>query len=186
LSIPSPWTNHDAVEQIAKHAQIPVESSCSDLDHPIYTRGLPIFGFAGDEFDEITRNYDNMQWWVSEIGLNMAIVSRPRRPTFDELWLEGKTEKSKTKKRRRRNKRYEAIDAALKQIAESRPRTQKEVFQSLEQRRVPFPPAHPFFSAGGWIEGFKRDPEAARAWLSKWWSELDLQPLPRGPKGGRK
>jgi hypothetical protein len=86
----------------------------------------------------------------------------------------------------RRNPRYKQIDAALKEISESRPRTQEEVFRSLDGRRVPPPPAEPFHSARAWMAGFGRDCSAARAWLSKRWSELNLMPLPRGPKGQRK
>lgn len=86
----------------------------------------------------------------------------------------------------RRNPKYKLIDVALKEIAESRPRTQEEVFQSLEGRRVAFPQAEPFLSARGWTAGFSRAPAAARAWLSKRWAELALPPLPRGPKNSRK
>jgi hypothetical protein len=63
---------------------------CDDLNQPVFTRGRPIFGYAGDEFDQIADNYDNMQWWLSDAGLNMAIVSPagpgPSIPTLDELF----------------------------------------------------------------------------------------------------
>lgn len=87
-----------------------------------------------------------------------------------------------TKVSARRNQRYSAIDVALRQIGESRPRTQEEVFQSLQGRRVVLPLAEPFLTAHGWMAGFRRDQASARAWLSKRWAELDLLPLPRGPK----
>jgi hypothetical protein len=86
----------------------------------------------------------------------------------------------------RRNQKYKVIDEALRKIAESLPRTQEEVFQSLEWRHVVIPPAEPFMTARGWIAGFRRDAAAARAWLSKRWGELSLSPLPRGPKNPRK
>ena len=86
----------------------------------------------------------------------------------------------------RRNARYKAIDEALHKIAESRPRTQEEIFQYLERQRVVIPPAEPFTAARGWMAGFQRDTAAARAWLSKRWAELDLPPLPRGPKSPKK
>jgi hypothetical protein len=89
---------------------------------------------------------------------------------------------AKAKKPVRRSPKYKAIDEALQQLAESRPRTQEEVFQSLEGRRVGLPLAEPFMAAQGWMAGFRKDPEAARAWLSKRWAELNLTPLPRGPK----
>lgn len=93
--------------------------------------------------------------------------------------------KPRGKEPTRRNPRYKQIDAALRNISESRPRTQEEVFQLLDGRHVPPPPAEPFHSARGWMAGFRRDRSAARAWLSKRWSELKLTPLPRGPKSHR-
>jgi len=92
------------------------------------------------------------------------------------------TDRRKIPKLVRRNQRYLAIDRTLHEIAESRPRTQEDVFQSLQDRHVVIPPAEPFLTARGWIPGFRRDQAAARAWLSKRWRELDLPPLPRGPK----
>jgi hypothetical protein len=88
----------------------------------------------------------------------------------------------KAKKPVRRNQKYIVIDKALQELAESRPRTQEEVFQSLEGRHVVLPPAEPFMAARGWMAGFRQHPEAARAWLSKRWAELNLATLPRGPK----
>lgn len=86
------------------------------------------------------------------------------------------------KKVSRRNQKYEVIDKALQEIAESWPRTQEEILKSLDGRRVVTPPAEPFVTARGWMLGFKRDASAARAWLSKRWAELNLPSLPRGPK----
>jgi hypothetical protein len=89
LSIPKNRTDRDVAEEIARECCIPVESLCEDLKREMYSRGQAILGFAGDEFDKIADNYDNMQWWVSEAGLNMAIATpadpHPRVPTFDEL-----------------------------------------------------------------------------------------------------
>lgn len=90
LSIPGHRTNRDVVEQVAKESHIPIESLADDLHWPVFSRGQAIFGFAGDEFDKIAENYEGMEWWVSDAGLNMAIVTAPnglhlRLPTFDEL-----------------------------------------------------------------------------------------------------
>ena len=81
-----------------------------------------------------------------------------------------------------RNQRYKDIDKALRAFAESRPRTQEEVFRYLDREHVVTPLAEPFAKARGWIAGFGSDPATARAWLSKRWAELSLAPLPRGPK----
>ena len=85
------------------------------------------------------------------------------------------------RKRVRRNAKYEAIDEALRETAKSRPRSHEEVFQALNGRSKP-PNAEPFKTAGGWHAGFKKDAVAARAWLSKAWSRLELPAFPRGPK----
>lgn len=89
LSLPGNQTNRDVVEQIAGNAHIPIESLCNELADPVFPRAQAIFGFAGDEFDRIADAYDNMQWWISHAGLNMAIVSPSAGnlavPTFAEL-----------------------------------------------------------------------------------------------------
>jgi hypothetical protein len=113
-------------------------------------------------------------WWnaSADVCLRAAICEGP----------EGSIEGPPGKRAARRHPRYKNIDYALREIAESRPRKQEEVFQSLDKRRVPVPPAEPFITAGGWMAGFRRDQAGARAWLSKRWRELDLTPLPKGPK----
>jgi hypothetical protein len=92
LSVPAHQTHRDVVEQIARESHIPVESLSDDLNQPVFSRGQAIFGFAGDQFDQIADDYDNMQWWISDIGLNMAIVvpatSDTRIPTLDDLMLD--------------------------------------------------------------------------------------------------
>ena len=89
LSIPGGRTNRDVVEQIAEGSHIPVGSLSDELNQPVHPGSQAIFGFAGDEFDRIADNYDNMQWWLSDAGLNMAIASPantgPSIPTLDEL-----------------------------------------------------------------------------------------------------
>jgi hypothetical protein len=196
FSVPAHRTNRDVVEQIARESQIPVESLSDELELPVYTRGQVIDGFAGDKFDQIADNYDNMKWWISDVGLNMGIVmpaSGTRVPTLDDLMLDipgspgpvgPESERPghrKAQKPVRRNQKYMTIDEALQEIAESHPRTQEEVFQAL-QGRVGFPPAEPFEAARGWMAGFRLDEALARSWLSKRWKELNLPPLPRGPK----
>lgn len=75
LSIPAPHTHRDVVARIAKEFQIPIESLADELEQPIFTRGQVIHNYLGDALDAIAREYPLMRWWVSEGGLNMAIVS---------------------------------------------------------------------------------------------------------------
>lgn len=96
--------------------------------------------------------------------------------------MQNRARRVNTKKPKRQNTKYVAIDTALREIAQSRPNSQKEIFEALEKRRVPLPQAEPFLSSRGWVRGFSENKEAAGAWLSKRWAKLDLPPLPRGPK----
>ncbi|MBI1789595.1 MAG: hypothetical protein HYR60_18840 [Acidobacteria bacterium] len=118
-------------------------------------------------------------------------VSEPPSPAKENAGttaqeVQGPKEGRKGKKPVRRNQKYKVIDAALEKVSDGHPSTQEEVFQSLDARHVVIPPAEPFITAHGWIAGFRRDEAAARAWLSKRWAELDLTPLPRGPKNPKK
>jgi hypothetical protein len=81
-----------------------------------------------------------------------------------------------------RPSRYEAIDSALKQSAEARPRSHEEVFRHLDERNKHLPNAEPFRSARGWLAGFQKNPARARVWLSKRWSLLKLPGFTSGPK----
>jgi len=87
FSIPAHHTHRDVVVRIATESQIPIESLGDELDQPIFNRGQTIFAYVGDALDAIARNYPLMRWWISDRGLNMAIVS------FDEaLDLPGPTD----------------------------------------------------------------------------------------------
>jgi len=77
--------------------------------------------------------------------------------------------------------RYEAIDKALRGIAEAAPKRHREVFDGFNGS-IDLPFAEPFASAGGWLTGYRRDRVAARVWLSKTWSRLNLRPFTRGSK----
>jgi hypothetical protein len=81
----------------------------------------------------------------------------------------------------RRSAKYDAIDRALREIAKAYPGSHKEVFR-LPDGRSPTANSEPFESAGGWLAGFQRDRIAARSWLSKRWSGLQLPPFRRGPR----
>jgi hypothetical protein len=190
LSIPEGHTDKYAIELIAKECQIPVESLADELAHPVHTRGQVFFDFAGDAFDKIARGYADMRWWVSDVGLTMAVVKPliiKQLPTFVELVsnVAGQTQSAESPPVRsalRRSRKYELIDEHLKDAAAACPRDHREVFRILEGRQCPIPEAEPFKTAGGFLAGFEKDPQTARAWLSKQWSHLGLPAFPRGPK----
>jgi hypothetical protein len=83
------WTHRDLVEQIAEQSQkpIPIESLRNNLNRCVLPRWRTVFGFPGDYFDQIARNYDNMWWWMSEKGLKMETLAStgPRISEFDQL-----------------------------------------------------------------------------------------------------
>jgi hypothetical protein len=85
LSIPANRNQRDVAEQIAKKAHIPIESLPNELDQIVSWRGQTLFGFASDLFDQIADYMDNMKWWVSDHGLEMAIVTLQIRAEF-RLW----------------------------------------------------------------------------------------------------
>jgi hypothetical protein len=89
LTISAPWTHRDAVEAIARQSQMPIaiHSLAVGLMHKKFGRGRSIFGLAGDEIDRIAAQYENVDWWISKEGLNMAIVplAAARLSRFDEL-----------------------------------------------------------------------------------------------------
>lgn len=102
LRMPRGSTFREAVEEIAKkaHKPIPIESLSDQLNMFHSIRGGVYFGTLGNILDRIASNYDNMLWWVSDNGLNMAAVppDAVRLSPFDELagrltttnWKDGK------------------------------------------------------------------------------------------------
>jgi hypothetical protein len=84
---PANCTDRDVIEQIAKQAtiQIPIESLPCELEQRVHVRGKVCFGFPGKYFDQIARNYDQMQWWVSKNGLNMEAAAIALLSPFDAL-----------------------------------------------------------------------------------------------------
>jgi hypothetical protein len=76
-TVPAPYTFRELVEKLASCAQvsIPVESLAKELDVPgSSSRAITVFKKAGSVFDQIAANFPNMYWWISDKGLNMAIV----------------------------------------------------------------------------------------------------------------
>src|SRR5208283_2833213 len=86
LSIPAQRSDRDVVEEIARASQIPIEFLCEELSQSVYPRGQLVLGYAGDELDKVTQNYQTVEWWVSDRGLNMTIVTRsPSNPNSLEF-----------------------------------------------------------------------------------------------------
>jgi hypothetical protein len=76
LSTRGPTTLRENVIQIANGAanRLPVESLCDELNNVKLSRGSTYFNSLGNILDGIAENFPNMRWWISERGLNMAIV----------------------------------------------------------------------------------------------------------------
>ena len=110
-----------------------------------------------------------------------SAADSPRPVPAEATTLVSKSRRKRAKKNAR-NPRYKRIVEALRRIAEGHPRTHQEVFEQLERERVPVPLAKPFDPAGGWIRGFRANPDLARSWLSKVWLRAGLLRFPRGPK----
>jgi hypothetical protein len=74
-SVRAPCSMREVVEHIALHSQkpIPIESLAECLRQPVLSRGRVLFGCPGNCVDEVTSNYDNLEWWVSNKGLNISI-----------------------------------------------------------------------------------------------------------------
>lgn len=100
LSIPRNTSNRDAVERIAESCHIPIESLSDDLNKPVFLRGRPIFGYVGEQLGEIADDYDNMQWWLSDKGLNMATIVDPPHPLEHRQYLDTPNKGSKNRRGR--------------------------------------------------------------------------------------
>jgi hypothetical protein len=76
LSMKGESTNRELVERIAEvsNVPIPVESLPGVLAETVLARGNVVFGCPGDYFDTIARSYPNMLWWLTDKGLNMAVM----------------------------------------------------------------------------------------------------------------
>jgi hypothetical protein len=76
LSVPGPATLQEQVIQIANLATNPlaVGSLCDELNNVKLSRGSTYSDSLGNILDEIAENFPNMRWWITERGLNMAIV----------------------------------------------------------------------------------------------------------------
>jgi TIR domain len=74
-TVPAPASMRKIVEEIAKHSQkpIPIDSLAEALSEPVLSRGKVLFGSPGDCIDGIMANYDNLEWWISNKGLNVTV-----------------------------------------------------------------------------------------------------------------
>jgi len=87
LTIPPRSTHRDAVQAIAKHCQIAIESLGGNLGERQFPRGKTIFDLGGNAIDDIAQQYEDMCWWMSKNGLNIVDVPRAtaKISRFDEL-----------------------------------------------------------------------------------------------------
>jgi hypothetical protein len=74
-TVPAPASLRKIVEEIAEHSQkpIPVEFLAEALSEPVLSRGNVLFGSPGDCIDGIVANYNNLEWWISNKGLNVTV-----------------------------------------------------------------------------------------------------------------
>jgi hypothetical protein len=89
ISLPAGSTHRLAIEEIANKASHPIriESLCDELSNRRFIRGAGFFGLAGGALDQVAANHDDMQWWISDKGLNVAILppEMPELSPFDAL-----------------------------------------------------------------------------------------------------
>jgi hypothetical protein len=176
-SVPAPLTHRDVVQQIAEKSQIPIESLPAELSQPVFSRGRPIFGYAGNEFDKIADEYPNMQWWLSDIGLNMAIVKPPNPvsiPTFDELIGELTQVPAGTRIRTRHGKTNPVVQRIKKRTLELRKAglDYSSICDRLASTERPPRAAWRDFS---WPVAYKRHTSAVTKWLSEACADLPPQ-----------
>lgn len=74
LAIPAPYTHRGELEAIVRQFQPPLEIESLDekLSEAEFVRAKTIFRLAADEIDDLAANYQQIVWWISEHGLNMA------------------------------------------------------------------------------------------------------------------
>jgi hypothetical protein len=179
LAVPANRTDRDVVEQIAENSRIPIESLSDSLNRQIYPRGQAIFGFVGDEFDQVAHNYDNMQWWLSDAGLNMAIVSPVNRgahiPNFDQL-VSGQilAERAETQRPLQPRKINPTVQKIKRQVRQLRK-------EGLDYKRIcdklasTDRPPRATWRDDPWPLAYKKHPSAVTKWLSEACTDLRSQ-----------
>jgi hypothetical protein len=91
LTLSAGTTHREAIIAIAKQIKfpLPIESLSDELDSIKPSRGCTHFGFLGNVLGKIANNYPNMRWWISEKGLNMAVVPPEKMlPSFEAIVAE--------------------------------------------------------------------------------------------------
>lgn len=87
-SVTGPHTLRTLIEVLASSAQPPVriESLPKEVDVLFLGHGMTFFKYAAQVFDQVAENFPNMYWWISDKGLNMAVVKPcSALSPFDEL-----------------------------------------------------------------------------------------------------
>jgi hypothetical protein len=85
-SIPGPCARGLVVTTICEQAGEPVHIQLLSLklQDPVSSRGEVAFGSLWDKLDQISSNYPNMQWWISDHRLIMDTVLPP--PPIDDFY----------------------------------------------------------------------------------------------------
>jgi hypothetical protein len=82
FSLKGPCTHEDVLRKICEEADIPIKCLPPELSKRALARGQTIFDWAGRALDKIAFSFEGMQWWFSEGGLVMDIVSAPPEKDF--------------------------------------------------------------------------------------------------------
>jgi hypothetical protein len=108
-----------------------------------------------------------------------AVRTRLRNYVSDVLVSQNRRKRQKPIAR---NPNYEKIDEALRKAFEAHPENPEAVFRILDRLKAPIPNRKVFQRAGGYLNGFKENPRAARVWLSQARRRLGFPAFARGPK----
>jgi hypothetical protein len=89
LSVPAGSSHFTLIEELAARAQprIAIEGLSEELKRTTFPRGNTVWEFVGNILDQIVRNYPDLEWWISEKGLNIGAKLPPKSSLskFDEL-----------------------------------------------------------------------------------------------------
>src|SRR5262249_46824421 len=85
-TLPAGSTHQDIVRMIARQSAtpLPIATIPDVLNEGRSIRGVSLFGFWGTLIDRTVRQYDGMEWWMSENGLHIGSIEPSTFSEFDE------------------------------------------------------------------------------------------------------